>query len=99
MGDIPFGVSYYSADVFSRPDEFMLDWFGGAPPEPYFKDDAFTQKWGQNWGIPLFHWERIRANNFRWWRERVRAVQSSFHLCRVAHILGVYLIYVSACRP
>src|SRR5262249_16821685 len=48
MGDIPFGVSYYSADVFSRPNEFMLDWFGGAPPEPHFKDDAFTQKWGQN---------------------------------------------------
>src|SRR5256885_6806487 len=24
MGDIPFGVNYYSADVFSRPDEFAL---------------------------------------------------------------------------
>jgi len=45
MGDIPFGVSYYSADVFSRPDEFLLDWFGGAPPEPHFKAYAFTQKW------------------------------------------------------
>jgi len=28
MGDIPFGVSYCSADVFARPDEFVLDWFG-----------------------------------------------------------------------
>ena len=72
MGDIPFGVSYYSADVFSRPDEFLLDWFGGAPPEPHFKDDAFTQKWGQNWGIPLYRWSAMRANNFQWWRERVR---------------------------
>src|SRR5690606_14331329 len=44
MGDVPFGVSYYSADVFSRPDLFNLEWSGGAPPEPYFKDDAFTQK-------------------------------------------------------
>src|SRR6266480_5808656 len=93
MGDIPFGVSYCSADVFARPDEFMLDWFGGAPPEPYFKDDAFTQKWGQNWGIPLFRWERMRAKNFQWWRERVRAVQSAFHLCRIDHILGFYRIY------
>jgi 4-alpha-glucanotransferase len=25
MGDIPFGVSYYSADVFARPHEFVLD--------------------------------------------------------------------------
>ena len=64
MGDIPFGISYYSADVFSRPNEFMLDWFGGAPPEPLFKDDAFTQKWGQNWGIPLYRWGAMRANNF-----------------------------------
>ena len=65
MGDIPFGVSYCSADVFARPDEFMLDWFGGAPPEPHFKDDAFTQKWGQNWGIPLYRWDRCATNNFR----------------------------------
>ena len=68
MGDIPFGVSYYSADVFARPDDFVLDWCGGAPPEPYFKDDAFTQKWGQNWGIPLYRWDKMRANNFAWWR-------------------------------
>ena len=64
MGDIPFGVSYYSADVFARPDEFVLDWCGGAPPEPYFKDDEFTQKWGQNWGIPIYRWDTMRANNF-----------------------------------
>ena len=78
MGDIPFGVSYYSADVFARPDEFALDWSGGAPPEPYFKDDEFTQKWGQNWGIPLYRWDEMRANNFEWWRERVRAVRRIF---------------------
>ncbi len=78
MGDIPFGVSYYSADVFSRPDEFVLDRFGGAPPEPLFKDDAFTQKWGQNWGIPLYRWTAMRATNFQWWRERVRAPDGSF---------------------
>ena len=99
MGDIPFGVSYCSADVFARPDEFMLDWFGGAPPEPYFKDDAFTQKWGQNWGIPLFRWEKMRAENFQWWRERVRALQSAFHLCRIDHILGFYRIYSFPWRP
>jgi 4-alpha-glucanotransferase len=99
MGDIPFGVSYCSADVFARRDEFMLDWFGGAPPEPYFKDDAFTQKWGQNWGIPLYRWDRMRANNFQWWRERVRGVRSIFHLCRIDHVLGFYRIYAFPWRP
>src|SRR5213082_3037200 len=99
MGDIPFGVSYYSADVFARPDEFALDWSGGAPPEPYFKDDEFTQKWGQNWGIPLYRWDRMRTNNFQWWRERVRGVQRIFHICRIDHVLGFYRIYAFPWRP
>src|SRR6476659_6149797 len=99
MGDIPFGVSYHSADVFARRDEFMLDWSGGAPPEPYFKDDAFTQKWGQNWGIPLYRWDKMRANNFAWWRQRVRGVREIFHLFRIDHVLGFYRIYAFPWRP
>ena len=99
MGDIPFGVSYYSADVFSRRNEFMLDWFGGAPPEPVFKDDPFTQKWGQNWGIPLYGWSAMRANNLQWWRERVRATRRIFHLFRIDHVMGFYRIYAFPWRP
>ena len=98
-GDIPFGVSYYSADVFARPSEFRLDWCGGAPPESYFKDDEFTQKWGQNWGIPLFRWEAMRERNFDWWRQRVRSVRRRFHLFRIDHILGFYRIYAFPWRP
>jgi 4-alpha-glucanotransferase len=99
MGDIPFGVSYCSADVFARPDEFVLDWFGGAPPEPYFEDDAFTRKWGQNWGIPLYRWDNMRAKNFEWWRQRVRAIRRIFHLCRIDHIQGFYRIYAFPWGP
>ena len=99
MGDIPFGVSYYSADVFSRRNEFMLDWFGGAPSEPVFKDDAFTQKWGQNWGIPLYRWSAMRANNLQWWRERVRATRRIFHLFRIDHVMGFYRIYAFPWAP
>jgi 4-alpha-glucanotransferase len=99
MGDIPFGISYYSADVFARPDEFVLDWCGGAPPEPYFKEDVFTQKWGQNWGIPLYRWDKMRGDDFEWWRERVRAVRRIFHLFRIDHVLGFYRIYAFPWRP
>jgi len=99
MGDIPFGVSYYSADVFARPDQFALEWSGGAPPEPYFKDDEFTQKWGQNWGIPLYRWDRMRADNFGWWRQRVRGVRRIFHVFRIDHVLGFYRIYAFPWRP
>ncbi len=99
MGDIPFGVSYYSADVFAQPNEFVLDWSGGAPPEPYFKDDEFTQKWGQNWGIPLYRWDAMRANHFAWWQQRVRGVREIFDVFRIDHVLGFYRIYAFPWRP
>jgi 4-alpha-glucanotransferase len=99
MGDIPFGVNLYSADVYSRRDQFSLDWSGGAPPEPYFKDDEFTQKWGQNWGIPLYRWDIMRARNLDWWRWRVRGVRKIFHIFRIDHVLGFYRIYAFPWRP
>ena len=77
----------------------MLDWFGGAPPEPHFKDDAFTQKWGQNWGIPLYRWSAMRSNNFQWWRERVRGTRRIFHLFRIDHVQGFYRVYAFPWRP
>ena len=99
MGDIPFGVSYYSADVFARREQFALDWSGGAPPEPYFKDDEFTQKWGQNWGIPLYRWDVMSDDNLAWWRDRVRGVRNIFHVFRIDHVLGFYRIYAFPWRP
>ena len=99
MGDIPFGISYYSADVFARPGEFALEWSCGAPPELYFKDDEFTQKWGQNWGIPLYRWDVMRSDNFKWWRQRIRSVKHVFHVFRIDHVLGFYRIYAFPWRP
>ena len=99
MGDIPYGISYYSADVFARPNEFALDWSGGAPPEPYFKDDEFTQKWGQNWGIPIYRWDVMRADNLSWWRQRVGGVKNVFHVFRIDHVMGFYRIYAFPWRP
>ena len=99
MGDVPYGLSLYSADVFSEPGIFNMDWSGGAPPEPYFKDDAFSQKWGQNWGVPLYRWDVMRRDGFAWWRRRVRMVREIFHLFRIDHILGFYRIYSFPWRP
>ncbi len=99
MGDIPFGVNFHSADVFAEPELFDLEWFGGAPPEPYFKDDLFTQRWGQNWGIPLYNWQAMCARNYAWWHRRVRGVTRYFHAFRVDHILGFYRIYAFPWPP
>ena len=93
MGDIPFGVGRYSADVWANRAIFDLDWSGGAPPEKVFKVDPFTEKWGQNWGIPNYRWDELRGRNFDWWRTRVGNIQKVFHLYRIDHVLGFFRIY------
>jgi 4-alpha-glucanotransferase len=93
MGDIPFGVGRCSADTWANRDIFDLDWSGGAPPEKTFKVDAFTEKWGQNWGIPNYHWDVLRRRGFDWWRARLGNVRRNFHLYRIDHVLGFFRIY------
>ena len=93
MGDIPFGVGRYSADVWANRSIFDLEWSGGAPPEKVFKVDPFTEKWGQNWGIPNYRWDELRRHDFEWWRTRVGNIQKVFHLYRIDHVLGFFRIY------
>lgn len=93
MGDIPFGVGRFSADVWANQGIFDLEWSGGAPPEKTFKVDEFTEKWGQNWGIPIYRWDELRRHNFEWWRTRVGNLRKVFHLYRIDHVLGLFRIY------
>jgi 4-alpha-glucanotransferase len=93
MGDLPFGVGRCSADVWANRDIFDLDWSGGAPPEKAFKVDPFTEKWGQNWGLPNYRWDVLRRRDFDWWRIRVGIVRRNFHLYRIDHVLGFFRIY------
>ncbi len=99
MGDIPFGVSLYSVDVWADLEIFDLDWYGGAPPETLFKDDEFVQKWGQNWGIPLYRWEVLEDRDFDWWRRRIAKTTEIFSMFRIDHALGFYRIYSFPWNP
>ncbi len=99
MGDIPIGVSNSSADVFFEPQWFMKDWFGGSPPETVFKDDAFACKWGQNWGVPLYDWDRLAEDDYAWWKRRIAKLTDIFHIFRIDHILGFYRIYAFPWNP
>ncbi len=99
MGDIPIGVSNASADVFFEPQWFKEDWYGGAPPETVFKDDAFACKWGQNWGVPLYDWDALEDDKFSWWKRRITKLTDIFHIFRIDHILGFYRIYAFPWHP
>ncbi len=99
MGDIPFGISRYGSDVWTNPPLFDTSWCGGAPPEKFFQSDAFTQKWGQNWGIPLYFWDRHEAENFAWWKQRIARTLEIFHGFRIDHVLGFFRIYAFPWKP
>ncbi len=99
MGDVPIGVSWHSCDAFFGRDSFHLDWCGGSPPEGLFGHDLFLQRWGQNWGIPLYRWDEMQARGFPWWKQRIRRLTAIFRIFRMDHILGFYRIYAFPWRP
>lgn len=84
FGDMPFYVSYDSADVWAHPDIFSLDENGnitgvaGVPPD-YFNEN------GQLWGMPVFKWEVLRKQNYDWWIKRIRKNIELFDLLRFDH--------------
>lgn len=99
MGDIPFGVSRYSADVWSEQKLFNLELSGGAPPEPVFHGDEFTKQWGQNWGIPLYNWDVHGKDDFDWWSKRLKRLLDHFHDFRIDHVLGFFRVYAFPWTP
>jgi 4-alpha-glucanotransferase len=86
FGDLPFMVDGDSADVWSRQDQFRLDASLGVPP------DAFSAS-GQDWGMPVYRWDVIAAQDFRWLRERARRTADLFDGYRVDHLVGFYRTY------
>ena len=84
LGDIPFYVSYDSVDVWANPDLFCVDNEGkvtgiaGVPP------DAFSED-GQLWGMPVFDWNAMKAQDYQWWLERLARNIEMFDLIRLDH--------------
>lgn len=87
IGDIPIFVAYDSADVWQNLDYFKIDSLGrptvvaGVPPD-YFS------KTGQLWGNPLYDWERMQQDSFKWWIERVKLMFQIVDLVRFDHFRG-----------
>ncbi len=86
FGDLPFMVDSDSADVWARQQQFRLDVSVGVPP------DAFSAT-GQDWGMPLYRWDVIAGEDFRWLRERARRGADLFDGYRIDHLVGFYRTY------
>lgn len=85
-GDLPIGVSPYGVDVEQYPALFNTDYETGAPP------DEFSPI-GQNWHFPTYNWQSMRADDYRWWRRRLRHLARYFDAYRIDHILGFFRIW------
>lgn len=84
FGDMPIFVAHGSADVWANQSGFKLDGNGkplevaGVPPDYFSKN-------GQLWGNPLYNWEEMKAQGYRWWVKRLEAAFESFDLLRIDH--------------
>ena len=87
IGDAPIFVAFDSADVWANPEQFKLDSGrqltvqAGVPPD-YFS------KTGQLWGNPIYDWNAMRGNGFRWWIDRLRTTFETVDILRIDHFRG-----------
>jgi len=87
FGDMPIFVAHDSAEVWARPQDFELNADGsprvvaGVPPD-YFSAT------GQRWGNPLYRWDRMQADGFRFWLDRMRTQLRLFDMIRIDHFRG-----------
>lgn len=88
IGDIPIYVSADSSDVWSNSSEFRLDQnhkpksVAGVPPD-YFSPT------GQLWGNPLYDWDKMKENGYKWWIDRIRKSLELFDTIRIDHFRGL----------
>jgi 4-alpha-glucanotransferase len=87
VGDLPIFVAPDSSDVWTNPEGFKLEENGtpivvaGVPPD-YFSTT------GQLWGNPIYNWDQMRADGFKWWIERLRSTLEIVDIVRVDHFRG-----------
>lgn len=87
IGDVPIYVPLDSADVWANTTLFQLDQnchpikVAGCPPDSFNAD-------GQLWGNPLYDWEKMKADGYRWWIRRLKAAQRMYDVVRLDHFRG-----------
>ncbi|HPQ39208.1 MAG TPA: 4-alpha-glucanotransferase [bacterium] len=87
IGDLPIFAALNAADVWSHPEYFQLDGelrpvsVAGVPPD-YFSDT------GQLWGNPLYDWDRLKADGYEWWIQRMASALAAVDIVRIDHFRG-----------
>ncbi|MFH1429171.1 MAG: 4-alpha-glucanotransferase [Candidatus Margulisiibacteriota bacterium] len=85
-GDIPILVSPDSVESWAHPEYFKPGFSAGAPP------DVFSAK-GQRWGFPVYDWEYLAKDNYKFWIDRLKYAEKFFDLFRIDHVLGFFRLW------
>ncbi len=87
IGDIPIYVSHDSVDVWANRSLFQLDERGNPTRVAGVPPDYFSAT-GQLWNNPLYDWDAMERDGFRWWIHRLRASLQFVDLVRLDHFRG-----------
>mgnify|MGYP001108296654 CR=1 FL=1 len=92
IGDLPIYVSRDSVEMWASPELFKIDAAGnpvsvaGTPP------DQFSAT-GQYWGNPIYDWDRMKLENYRWWVGRMSFAKKLYDIVRIDHFIGFNSYY------
>lgn len=100
MGDVPLYLSYDSVEMWKDGDElFLVDenrnmtLIAGCPPDAFNPD-------GQKWGNPLYDWDKMKKDGYKWWNERLKYNLKLYDIIRLDHFRGFDRFYaVPASAP
>ena len=87
IGDLPIFVAHDSCDVWANQRQFQLAADGSLQVQAGVPPDYFSAT-GQLWGNPLYDWERMVADGYRWWLDRLRASLAQVDIVRLDHFRG-----------
>lgn len=92
IGDIPIYVASDSSDVWSDPNQFLLNEnlvpieVAGCPPDCFSED-------GQLWGNPVYNWEYQKETGYSWWKKRLEKSLEIYDVLRIDHFRGFDSFY------
>jgi 4-alpha-glucanotransferase len=87
VGDVAIFVNHDSADVWTHRELFRLneklepEVVAGVPPD-------FFSKTGQRWGNPLYRWDVMKEQGYKWWVQRLRWATQNCDYIRLDHFRG-----------
>lgn len=93
MGDMPIYVAADSVEMWKdREKLFLLDGEGNSSLVAGVPPDAFSDD-GQLWGNPVYDWEKMKSDGYKWWHDRIDYALRLFDILRIDHFRGFDRFY------